>query len=1060
MRNARFSIRVALMAVVMLALAPFVFGQVTGAIQGTIYDPSGAAVAGASVKVTNEATGVARTGETEAEGHFRIPDLLAGTYEIQVAKTGFKTLVRKSIELAAESVLNIDLKLNVGDSSETVEVVEAVPQVETTEARISEVYGTQQLESLPVIGRGLTFLALIAPGVIGKAEDSRSGNCCDALSSFGSPMLSSGTNQSGDSKAAFYLDGVSLHYGDYGNWNLAFTPNLDAIAEMRVSSNPTSVEQGILAGPQVQMVTKGGTNALHGTAHYTFLQDTFNALPYEATKADVGSWYQRYFGGTVGGPVIKNRLFFFFAYEGLRQLAPAAAGQSVIVETQAFANWVETTRPNSIAAQLLKDFPPFKYATDNLVDVNGDGIPDLGTVSMDRKSPRSGNQYNGRVDYLTRSGRDRLYATFWRTMESIPQLDVRPNLDYQQNVGATFFSGVSSHTFTPTSLNEFRFSTFDEPWLWKSVKNSYNIPCIQTDDGLGFPSTFSGACNFMYENWYSRVYDVQDTYLWNHSKHAWKFGGGYRRTYATDALYLYGDIPVYNFATVIDFADDNPYQETRAVDPSTGKQRNPNFELENHMYYFFAQDSWQARAGLTINLGLRWDYYDPLPLAGIHRPTVTYAPLFTSDEVNPQGMLAVRNQLVTRSYNPDYKNFGPRISVAWDPKKDGRMAIRGGFFLLYNQLDSVSAFNNYIGNPPSSSIASAGSQYGIPIVYGIAPAGTRDFPINPGFVGGTIDPALGIYTGTRPDLYGYAKDFTQPRIYDANVAFQRQLFSNMTATVSYHYQHTPNGTYGFDANRVSGDVVDGTLDRLNPYYGAINVVTNEGRSSYQGFVFEVSKRLAQGWQLNASYNYNNNRGYIGSEEVFDPQVDWGRNEVGTHNFKLNAVWDLPFLRSRKDLLGTLLGGWQVSTIWNFISGGYFDPMSFAPYGSGGDFNADGQNADRPDLPTTSVARSFSKADWMQGAMSASIFPLPQTVRDGTLPANYFNGPGYARVDASFAKGFPIKERAMIQFQVQASNLLNRVNISSVDSSLTSITFAQANDFYPMRTVQMSIKCIF
>src|SRR5208337_2423562 len=129
MRNLVVAVKVALMAAVMLALAPFVFGQVTGAIQGTIYDPSGAAVAGASVKVTNEATGVARTGETEAEGHFRIPDLLAGTYEVQVAKSGFKTLVRKNIELAAESVLNIDLKLNVGDSSETVEVVDVVPQV-------------------------------------------------------------------------------------------------------------------------------------------------------------------------------------------------------------------------------------------------------------------------------------------------------------------------------------------------------------------------------------------------------------------------------------------------------------------------------------------------------------------------------------------------------------------------------------------------------------------------------------------------------------------------------------------------------------------------------------------------------------------------------------------------------------------------------------------------------------------------------------------------------------------------------------------------------------------
>jgi outer membrane receptor protein involved in Fe transport len=1060
MQNTLSLVKAGVMAVLLLGLAPLLSAQVTSAIQGRVSDPSDAVIAGATVRVTNEATGVSRTGESGAEGYYRVADLLPGKYEIRVAQAGFKTLARQSVELTSQAVLNLDLRLEVGDAAQTVAVEAEVPQVETTEARISEVVSTEQIRSLPTIGRGLMWLTMTTPGVEGKAEDSRSGNCCDSLSAFGSPALSSGSSTV---KAAFFLDGVALLYGDYGSWNLAFSPNLDAVEEMRVSTNPTSAEDGILSGPQVQMVTKGGTNSFHGSGHYTFLQDSFNALPYGATRADVGSWYQRYFGGTIGGPIIKDRLFFFFAYEGLRQKSAAAAGQTVIVETKAFRDWVTQTRPNSIAAQLLSSLPPFRYATDNVVSVPGIPVPAIGTIAMDRPSTRTGNQYNGRVDYQTRSAKDRFYVSFWRTMQDQPQLDARPLLDYTEDTGATLVSVVNAHTFTPNSLNELRFSTFGQPWLWQFTKNHYNIPCVQTDDGLGFPSTFSGACSYTYENWYDRVYDIKDTFSWNHGVQSWKFGGGYRRVYETDPGYFYGDTPVYNFSTVLDFANDNPYQETRAVDAATGKQRDNFVEAGDHQLSFFAQDSWRAKPGLTLNFGLRWDYYGSYALDGLSRHRNTYGPVFTAGQLTPNGIPVIVNQKVKRVPNPDLHNFGPRISIAWDPKKDGRMVIRGGFFLLYDENNSLQLYRVYYGNPPISSLLSAGSQYGIPIVYGIAPPGTRDFPINPGLLGSAIDPALGIFTGTRPGLTGYAKNFSQPMVSDANVAFQRQLLNNLAVTVAYHFQRSTNDVYQFNANRFSGDLAvnNGQLHRLNPNYGPITTFVNWGRSRYHGLVFEVSKRMAQGWQLNASYNYHNsmsNEG--GATEVFKPQVDWARDEPGTHNFKMSAVWDLPFLRGRKDLFGTVFGGWQLTSIWNFVSGAYFNPVTIAPYGQGGDFNADGQRSDRPDLPTGNVPRSYTKSQWMTGALSASIFPLPTTVRDGTLPRNYFNGPGYARIDASFAKSFPIKERLRIQFQAQASDLLNRVNISGVGNSLTSATFGQAVNFYPMRTVQLAVKCIF
>ena len=280
----------------------------------------------------------------------------------------------------------------------------------------------------------------------------------------------------------------------------------------------------------------------------------------------------------------------------------------------------------------------------------------------------------------------------------------------------------------------------------------------------------------------------------------------------------------------------------------------------------------------------------------------------------------------------------------------------------------------------------------------------------------------------------------------------------MSAT--YHFRKTTNDSFSFNANRLAGDLADGHLDLINPYYGGITTFVNWGRRTYHGLILEVNKRFAQGWQLNGSYTHNNSRSNYGGTEAFNPALDWARDEIATNAFKMSAVWDLPFLRTRKGAVGSILGGWQLSTLWNFESGRYFNPVSGAAYGSGGDFNADGQRSDRPDRPPGSVARSYSKSAWMNGALSASIFPLPDTIRDGTLPRNYFRGPGYARIDASFTKRFTIKERVTIQYQAQASNLLNRVNIASVSSSLTAANFGMASGFYPMRTLQMGVKAIF
>jgi len=290
---------------------------------------------------------------------------------------------------------------------------------------------------------------------------------------------------------------------------------------------------------------------------------------------------------------------------------------------------------------------------------------------------------------------------------------------------------------------------------------------------------------------------------------------------------------------------------------------------------------------------------------------------------------------------------------------------------------------------------------------------------------------------------------------------------------TYRHRHTRDALYSFNANRFTGDLVDGVLNQLNPNFDNITVLTNLGRRAYYGFVTGVSKRMAQGWQLNASYTYNNARNNFANGQAdnydssatnaYDPEVDWARDDIA-HVFTLHSVWDLPVLRGRSGWLAGLVGGWPLNSIWNFQSGGLFVPVSNSGFGEGGDFNADGQRGERPDRPAGNVARSFSREAWLRGTLTAGMFPLPDTVRAGNLPRDYFRGPGYARVDTALSKSFPIPvgraEKGRLQVRAEAFNLLNRINISNVSNSMDAPNFGRATGAFQMRTIQLSVKFLF
>ena len=263
---------------------------------------------------------------------------------------------------------------------------------------------------------------------------------------------------------------------------------------------------------------------------------------------------------------------------------------------------------------------------------------------------------------------------------------------------------------------------------------------------------------------------------------------------------------------MLDFANDDAYQELRNLDADTGAARPGALNTSGKELTFFVQNTWQVRPNLTFNYGLHWDSYFSNWLG---KGRDNWEPIFNSSQVTPDGISQLINQKVDRFYDTDWNNFGPRLSLAWDPSGQGKISIRGGFSVLYDEINHQPLYN-LATNPPDTAVVFAGDERGIPIVYGLAPVGTRDFPPNPNLAVPEVSPE-GAFVGTRPGLSGIAQDIKNPLTYDMNVGVEYQLFKDwMSVFGNYRYRRNSNDLYALDANRFTGDLVDGGLRSAQP----------------------------------------------------------------------------------------------------------------------------------------------------------------------------------------------------------------------------------------------------
>ena len=1048
---------------VLLLLFPLMASaQFGSAIQGTVTDSQQALVPEATVRVTNTTTGVTREAVTSADGVFRVTSLGPGTYRIEVEKTGFGKAQRDTVTLGISETIRVDFALEPSGVSETVTVATRAPLVETEQGRVSGRVDRLQLQEMPLSGRNLYNLIALQPGVTGRgisASISGGGGANDSFAGESAPAINASGQR--DEANSFTVDDTSTNgVARGGITNL--TPNTESVEEVRVVANNFSAVDGRNPGAQIQVITKAGTNDFHGSGSYYFQGDKLSAR--NVFEQSVPEFEKNQFGYSLGGPVVRNRIFFFTSYEGLRQ--SGARGSTFTVETPAFRNFVLQTRPNSIAAQLLRTFAPAVDPSSNFRDLGSpapgantigpaDGIMDVGQATFVPEAWRRGNQFNGRIDYELSPGRDRLYGNFYRTTSYAVTGGIRPPFN-RPTPNTTHFGNINyTHTFSSSTLNEVRVGVMRLVGLPDTPRH-LEIPGITITGASGFGQ--SGYPN----GWWQTNWHFKNVFTWVKSAHMLKTGAELRQMYGS-ATNTNNYIPAYSFSSLLNFVDDEPLQMTRYVDPRTGEPVTAYSELTQTEWALFINDDWKVNRNLTINAGVRYENYGTFKDSdGTLRNIV-----LGSGSTFAERLASARVDFVDKFFPTDNNNIGPRLGFAWDPTGTGQTAVRGGYGLAFDRLMNLPA-ENYRHSPPLRASVVLGQQFGTPLfTYSLGDASKAylGYPVDPALRVG-LDPRNGVI-GARVNLTVVDPDLKSPYVHNWFLGVQREIMFGIVADANYVGSLGRHLHNAYNVNRFVGDLIDGRFDGYNPSFSSISMVTSTSRSRYHGGTLALKRNFQQGFLLQGAYTFGKAMddtdlavGNTAIQDAANLRGEWAvAGYDATHKVSVVGLWEMPFFRG-SGLTHKLLGGWQLAGSAILQSGAPLNVVNNAAYPTG-DFNADGTGGDRPNAPDASVKQSgWTKDEYLTGIFRVSDFPRPLAGQNGNLVRNAFRGPGYIDVSLSLSKKFKFNAQWAGEFRLDAFNALNRVNLGDPAMDLSSTNFGRSTSQLAPRAFQLGLRLRF
>ena len=960
----------------------------------------------AAVTLTNSDTGVSQNTKTDSTGNFEFPVLRPGDYALKIEQPGFRTFVQNALTLAVGQRLRADANLEVGETSTLVNVEASATGVQTESSSLGDVVDTKKILEIPLNGRFFLDLALLQAGTVVPSTNNRT--FLAAPSGIGI----SGINASGtrEDSTNYLFDGINL--SDMVQNQITFQPNVDSIQEFKVQTNAFSAEQGRNAGIIVNAVSKQGGNRFHGSAWEFVRNEKFDAKNFfDRGDAPIPPFKRNIYGYSVGGPVIKNKTFFFTSYEGrqgrevatLNSLVPSAAQRATV------------TSP--AIQKLLGIIPAANNAT-------GDRF--IGSAPRKREL----NQFTGRIDHSL-SSKDQIFGNFISNRDSRTeptlQLNVLPGFGDFRPAQRYLLALGYTRTISPSMTNEFRAGlnrvhiSFNPDVLGKynpadfglttgsGVLPNFNVSGVTRFGGIdGFPQG-RGDTTFQYS----------DTLAWIHGRHSIKFGGEFRRFRNNN--FNGGTGGTITFPTLAAFLAGTPASATQTSLPVNNSLRVSAFDS-------FVQDDFKVNSRLTLNLGLRWEYN------GV--PNEVYNRLVIYDfAANRLGRVGTAG--FERPYARQFTNFGPRVGMAYDVSGKGKTVIRAGAGLYYDQpvLNIVSGANTVGANPPLSAAVNLTSNVNLATPYN-APAGS-------GSAIGGIDP-----------------NFKSGRLLSYNVNLQHEALGTV-------FQAAYVGSQGRHL-RVWGDYNQG-VNSVRPIPGFSSIRINESASSsnYNGLWLSANKRLAKGLTFNTSYTFSKSidNNSVGSSE---PEMQDFRNFKAEralsdfdarHRFVLSGVYALP-LKGSGAFFGRLAEGWSVAPILNLQSGNPFSPIVPLLADGSGSLEA----FDRPDVVAgQSIGLANPTPDLFFN--KAAFVRHPRGF--GNAGRNSIQGPGLQDVDFSLAKMTRIKEGINLQFRAEVFNILNHPNFAQPTRTVTSADFGRITatrtargDLGSSRQLQLGMKLTF